>query len=452
SHPRSVPRSSSTGRQPARSRADMTGDLFGPPPGRHRPVTPARQPAPSLLHTAKAQAAAINSEWSHDRNDVLTVGAVNMIAKNLLESALPPMWIQGEVNGWKRQGTTGHCYFAIRDAHAQIRCVMFRADAQQLPTDPADGMEVRILGTLTLYEKRGEYQCVVRDLEAKGAGGLWRVAFDKLKTKLEAEGLLAPERKRAMPMHPRTIGVVTSPVGAALHDILQVVRRRAPWTRIVFSPARVQGEGAARDIARALNMFCEQKDVELVIVGRGGGGTEDLWAFNEEAVARAIAGCPVPVISAVGHETDITIADLIADLRAPTPSAAAEHAVPDGTMIRRDLDAAESRLRHALRRGVSVRRDRVIQVRERMETAMREIIVHEKRQLVHMGGKLDALSPLGALLRGFAVPRSPQKRVLRRVADFHNGDLFTLRVTDGTIEARVTGTAADGAAKKDIFE
>ncbi len=437
----------------------MTGDLFGPPPGRRRPVTPARPKAPSLLHTAQAQAEAQTqaaglqgdtSDWSTKRTDVLTVGAANMVAKNLLES-VPALWIQGEVIGWKRHSATGHCYFGIRDAYAQIRCVMFRMDAQQLPTDPADGMEVRILGNLTLYEKKGEYQCVVRDLEAKGAGGLWRVAFDKLKAKLEAEGLLAPERRRALPLHPRVIGVVTSPVGAALQDILQVVRRRAPWTKIVFSPARVQGEGAARDIARALNLFCEEKDVELVIVGRGGGGTEDLWAFNEEVVARAIAGCPVPVISAVGHETDITIADLVADLRAPTPSAAAAHAVPDGEMVRRDLHAAEGRLRQALRRGVAVRRDRLVHVRTRMESAMRENVTSEKRRLVHMGERLDALSPLGALLRGFAVPRSPEKRVLRRIADFHTGDHFTLRVTDGTVECRVLGVPGE-KLQKDIFD
>jgi exodeoxyribonuclease VII large subunit len=401
----------------------MSGDLFRQPAGR---------PRRALVPDAAG--------WGLKSADagVLTVAAVNALAKNVLENALPPLWIQGEVTGWKRH-SSGHCYFGIRDNHAQIRCVMFRADAQQLPTDPADGMEVRILGTLTLYEKRGEYQLVVRDLEAKGAGGLRRLAFERLRAKLDAEGLLAPERKRPLPQYPRTIGVVTSPVGAALHDILQVVRRRAPWTRIVFSPARVQGTDAARDIARALHLFCDQTDVELVIVGRGGGGTEDLWAFNEEPVARAIAACPIPVISAVGHEIDITIADLIADLRAPTPSAAAEHAVPDGDTLRRDLDDAEDRLRHALRRGVAVRRERLVQQRARIEKVMREALLRERRGLGHMGEKLDALSPLGALLRGFAVPRAADGRVLRRAADFDTGRPFSLRVTDGTIECLVEG-------------
>jgi exodeoxyribonuclease VII large subunit len=417
----------------------MQDEFFARPPRQRTP--PLNRSAPP--QSGHSDTSANDGEWGHKRTNVLTVGAVAMIAKNTLEQAIPPMWIQGEVVGWKRQPATGHCYFSIRDAHAQIRCVMFRMDAQQLPTDPADGMEVRILGTLTLYEKRGDFQCVVRDLEAKGTGGLWRLAFERLKAKLEAEGLLKPERKRPIPAYPRTIGVVTSPVGAALHDILQVVKRRAPWTRVVFSPAKVQGKDAARDIARALHMFCDQKDVELVIVGRGGGGTDDLWAFNEEAVARAITSCPVPVISAVGHEIDITIADLVADLRAPTPSAAAEHAVPDGDVLRRDLANAEHRLRHALRRGVTVRRDRLVQYRARMDAAMREIVLYEKRRLAHMGEKLDALSPLGALARGFAVPRSPDRRVLRRVADFNPGDRFQLRVTDGDVHCRVERDPSD---------
>jgi exodeoxyribonuclease VII large subunit len=436
----------------------MQEEFFSRPPRRRTPPLNriADPPAGARASATGAQASATGGtegEWAQKRTNVLTVGAVAMIAKNTLEQAIPPMWIQGEVVGWKRQPATGHCYFSIRDAHAQIRCVMFRMDAQQLPTDPADGMEVRILGTLTLYEKRGDFQCIVRDLEARGTGGLWRLAFERLKARLDAEGLLAPERKRAIPMYPRTIGVVTSPVGAALHDILQVVRRRAPWTRVVFSPAKVQGKDAARDIARALHKFCEAKDVELVIVGRGGGGTDDLWAFNEEAVARAITSCPVPVISAVGHEIDITIADLVADLRAPTPSAAAEHAVPDGDVLRRDLAAAEHRLRHALRRGVTVRRERLVQSRARMESAMREVVLYEKRRLGHMGENLDALSPLGALARGFAVPRSPERRVLRRVADFKPGDRFQLRVTDGDVSCRVEPDVSDTpAVQTSIFE
>jgi exodeoxyribonuclease VII large subunit len=424
----------------------MNGEFFARPPRRRQEPLPPLARGPSKL----ADSLDDKGEWATQRPDVLTVGAVNMIAKNLLESALPAVWIQGEVIGWKRHAS-GHCYFGIRDAYAQIKCVMFRADAQQLPTDPADGMEVRILGSLTLYEKKGEYQCVVRDLEAKGSGGLWRIAFDKLKAKLDAVGLLEPARKRAIPMYPRTIGVVTSPVGAALHDILQVVKRRAPWTRVVFSPARVQGQGAAQDIARALRMFCDQKDVELVIVGRGGGGSDDLWAFNEEAVARAIVNCHVPVISAVGHEIDYTIADLVADVRAPTPSAAAERAVPDQLILRRDLDAAEGRLRHALRRGVAVKRERVVQARTRIEDAMHEIAVYERRRLGHMGEKLDALSPLGALARGFAVPRSPAKKVLRRMADFRPGDRFELRVTDGAVDCRVMD-ANPAIVQTDIFD
>ena len=407
----------------------MNGDLFEPP----------RNPRPR-----RAPVTDNSAGWSRDaaQPQVYSVAEVNALAKNLIETALPPLWIQGEVTSWKRHAS-GHCYFALKDKYAQVRAVMFRTDAQRLPADPGDGMEVRVLGTLTLYEKRGEFQLVVRELEAKGAGGLWRVAFERLRAKLDAEGALAPARKRQIPQHPRTIGVVTSPVGAVLHDILQVVQRRAPWTRIVFSPAKVQGDGAAHDIARALYMFCEQDDVELVIVGRGGGSTEDLWCFNDEVVARAILNCPVPVISAVGHETDVTIADLVADLRAPTPSAAAEHAVPDGALVRRDLAVAETRLTNALRRGVSLRRERLVHMRKRLESSMRDTVQHEKRRLAHAGEKLDALSPLGALARGFAVPRSPSKKVLRRRKDFVQGDPFELRVADGTIDCRVEDVKND---------
>ncbi|MFW6078957.1 MAG: exodeoxyribonuclease VII large subunit, partial [Gemmatimonadota bacterium] len=242
--------------------------------------------------------------------------AVNALARELLESAFPPLWVRGEVTGWTR-ASSGHCYFALRDADAQLRCVMFRGEASRLPTDPEEGMEVRALGELTIYERRGGFQLIVRELDARGADGLWRLAFERLKRTLEAEGLLAAERKRPLPRHPASVGVVTSPVGAALQDILNVIERRAPWTRVVLSATRVQGDGAAEEIARAIHRFdgLDGRDaVDVLVVGRGGGSVEDLWAFNEEPVARAIAACPVPVVSAVGHEVDVTIADLVADV------------------------------------------------------------------------------------------------------------------------------------------
>jgi exodeoxyribonuclease VII large subunit len=361
------------------------------------------------------------------------------MAKEMLETALPPLWVQGEVTGWKRH-TSGHCYFGLRDRSAQIRCVLFRSDAQRLPADPEEGMEVRTLGRVTLYEARGEYQFVAREIEGMGAGGLWRVAFEKLYRKLDAEGLLAPERKRPLPRHPAAIAVVTSPVGAALQDILRVISMRAPWTRVLLSPARVQGEGAPSDLARAIRLAGRSGLADVIIVGRGGGSTEDLWAFNDEVVARAIASSPVPVISAVGHEIDTTIADLVADLRAATPSAAAERAVPDRAAMARELSTAEDRVRSGLARWVLKRRDRMENARNALTRSVRRTSRRRKELLSQYGEKLDALSPLGALRRGFAVPLGRSGRILRSVDVFEPGDAFDLRVADGTVPCRVEDT------------
>jgi exodeoxyribonuclease VII large subunit len=388
---------------------------------------------------------------------IVSVGALNALVRELLEARVPPLWVEGEISGWKRYGS-GHCYFCLRDSDAQVSAVMFRADAQRLPIQPEEGMHVRAFGTVSLYEKRGDFQLVVRRLEATGDGGLWRLAFERLRDRLAAEGLLDPARRRPLPAFPRTVGIVTSPVGAALQDILHIVERRAPWTRVLLSPARVQGEGAAADIARALRLLYASGLADVIIVGRGGGSVEDLWAFNEEPVARAILESPVPVISAVGHETDVTIADLVADLRAPTPSAAAEHAVPDGAVLREELGVHRLRLGRALRRYAADRRERIEWAAERLEQRMRRLAESRQRQLDVAGerlerrirrlldaraaelgrlaGQVQALSPLQALARGFAVPLDEDGRVLRRRAEFAPGRRFSLRVADGTVACR----------------
>lgn len=371
-----------------------------------------------------------------------TVSAINALVREFLEGAFPPLWVAGEVSGWKRH-TSGHCYFTLRDAAAQLRCVMFRSDAKRLPTDPDEGMEVRVFGTLTLYEQRGDYQLVVRELEAEGAGGLWRLAFEKLRAKLEAEGLLAAERKRPLPRFPMTVAVVTSPVGAALQDILHVIGRRAPWTRVLVSPAKVQGDGAAEDIARAIERVARHGGADVVIVARGGGSVEDLWAFNEEPVARAIAACPIPVITGVGHEIDVTIADLVADVRAPTPSAAAETAVPDRAVLARYLEDLGDRMPAALRQIVAERRGEVLLQRTGLERAMRDLVRRKRERLLQAAGKLEALSPLSSLRRGYAVPLGLDGRVLRRAADFGVGERFRLRVVDGSVACRVEGVELD---------
>lgn len=367
----------------------------------------------------------------------LTVYGLVAMAKGLLESAYPPMWVSGEVTGWKRDARLGHRYFTLRDQRAQVRCVMWASDAQRLPTDPDEGMEVRVLGSLTLYEKRGEFNFRVRSLEAIKAGGLYRVAFEKLKARLEQEGLLSAERKRPLPRFPATVGVITSPVGAALHDITRVIQQRAPWTRVIFAPARVQGEGAALDIARAIRLFERARVADVLIVGRGGGAAEDLWAFNEEVVARAIASSRVPIVSAVGHEVDTTIADLVADARAATPSAAAERVVPDRRDLQRGLATVETRLAAALRRRGARSLSEVEGLERVLNSLMRDHVRERRTRLAHLAAQLDALSPLAALRRGYAVPLDEHRHVLRTTGEFPPGLAFTLRVTDGAVGCTV---------------
>lgn len=364
---------------------------------------------------------------------VWSVSEVNEAVRSLLEKNVPPLWVTGEVGSWKR-AASGHCYFNLKDETAQLRCVMWRADAARLPMDPEEGMRVRAFGQLTLYEARGEFQLVARSLDGEGEEGLWKLAFERLRKRLDEEGLLRPERKRPLPRFPQTVGVVTSLSGAALHDILTVLRRRAPWVRVLVRGVRVQGEGAAQEIADAVALMAGSEMVEVLIVGRGGGSVEDLWAFNEEAVARAVADAVVPVVSAVGHEVDVTISDLVADLRAPTPSAAAEAVAPDREEIRRYLDGASARLARGLRRAVETRKGRVTEGRRGLERAIRSRIHTHRHALGSLGGKMDALSPLSTLRRGYAVPLEPGGRVLRRADDFDPGAAFHLRVVDGRIE------------------
>ena len=389
---------------------------------------------------------------------VWSVTQVNRAVRRLLEDTIESLWIGGEVANWTRT-RSGHCYFTLKDEQSQLRSVMFKTEAETLPADPEEGTTVRAFGGLTLYEARGEYQLVVRRLEAQDAEGLWRQAFERLRLKLEAEGLLAPERKRALPRFPKAVGVVTSLVGAALADILTVVRRRAPWTRVVVRGARVQGEGSGDEVAEAIAALGGSGLVDVLIVGRGGGSLEDLWAFNEEVVARAIVACPVPVISAVGHEVDVTISDLVADVRAPTPSAGAEAAVEDGEGLSDALSVTRTRMSGALR-AITFRRREVLGVRlgqlrrsgvglvqprraavsrtgDRMESAVRGIAMLKKARLTEVAGKMDVLSPLATLGRGYALPQDASGRILRTVEAFKKGDRFSLRVSDGSVPCEV---------------
>ena len=371
----------------------------------------------------------------------MRVGEVNAAARELIEGVFPPLWVHGEIANFTR-ARSGHCYFSLRDGVAQLRCVMWRDEARRLPTPPGEGMQVRALGRLTLYEQRGEFQLSVFELEAKGEG-LWKLAFDRLRTKLDAEGLTSPVRKRGIPAHPECVGIVTSSAGAALRDIVTVIRRRAPWTRIVLASARVQGEGAAEEVADAIRLMGRAACADVLIVGRGGGSIEDLWAFNEEAVARAIAESPVPVISAVGHETDFTIADLVADLRAPTPSAAAEAAVPDGAAVQREVEDLRVRLVECTRDRIADGREAIFNARLDLQAAAERALRARRESLAGTAVRLQALSPLNVLSRGYAVPLGPGGRVLRRAGDFAPGDDFDLRVADGVVLCRVTGHGAE---------
>lgn len=364
-----------------------------------------------------------------------TVSAVNAAARELVESLFPPVWVMGEVSNFTR-ARSGHCYFSLRDADSQLRCVMWRDEARRLPTTPAEGMQVRALGRLSLYEPRGEFQLVVSDLDARG-DGLWKLAFDRLRIRLDREGLLAPERKRPIPRQPRCVGLVTSASGAALRDMLAVIRRRAPWTEVVLCSCRVQGEGAAEEIASSIRMFARARCADVLIVGRGGGSVEDLWAFNEEVVARALADSPVPTISAVGHETDFTIADLVADLRVPTPSAAAEAAVPERTALTRAASELTVRLASSMEGRLVEMRDATDVERAALVDVMESLRNRRRDRVAALAGRLNALSPLSALGRGFAVPLGATGQVLRSTQDFVPGAGFQLRVADGIVACEV---------------
>ncbi|MEO6778563.1 MAG: exodeoxyribonuclease VII large subunit [Gemmatimonadaceae bacterium] len=357
-------------------------------------------------------------------------------ARAVIEGSLSPLWVRGEVSGFKRH-RNGHWYFCLRDSSAQVQCVVWSRSQRGIPAAPDEGMEVTAYGQLTVYPARGEMHLNVTALDAVG-DGLWRKAMEETRLRLDRDGLLAPERKRPLPLSPTRVGMVTSPDGAALRDVISVIRRRAPHVSIIVSAATVQGANAPGEIVAAIQRICRYGEIDVLIIGRGGGGREDLWAFNDESVARAISNATVPVISGVGHEIDITIADLIADHRAATPSAAAEAAVPMQSELLARLRGYGQELCSSLSQCTASARDRL----ETGATALRRAAAldAERRRsaVAATAGRLNALSPLATLARGYAVARSVPNRVtLSSVDDFHTGDVFTLTVRDGDITARV---------------
>ncbi|WP_020209411.1 exodeoxyribonuclease VII large subunit [Gilvimarinus chinensis] len=438
--------------------------------------------------------------------EVLSVSRLNWISRQLLETHLPLIWVEGEISNLARP-SSGHWYFTLKDDKAQVRCAMFRGRNQQVRFDIQNGRQVLLRARVSIYEGRGDYQLVAEHMEEAGLGALQR-AFDALKSKLASEGLFAPEGKQALPPHPEHIGVITSATGAAIRDVLAVIQRRYPTQKVTVLPVPVQGEQAASAIIQALQLAERSQLFDLLILTRGGGSIEDLWAFNDEALARQIRSCPIPLISAVGHETDFTIADFVADHRAPTPSAAAEIAVPDvrehiNTLKQRELalgkaiatqlaqvhaklDALQKRLRHpgeSLRHQaqrldqLEIRLTRSMQQRltqcsqqfanlqkrqqhqapqprlkqaqqnlaglqQRLEHTMQLRLANLQQQLQEKARLLDSVSPLATLNRGFAVVKDAQGTVVRDASQLQAKQQLTTQLGTGEFTSEVIATSS----------
>ncbi|MPZ42397.1 MAG: exodeoxyribonuclease VII large subunit [Betaproteobacteria bacterium] len=432
---------------------------------------------------------------------VIGVSALNRMVRDMLEHALPLMWIRGEVSNFTC-AASGHCYFTLKDAGAQVRCTMFRSRARLLDWQPGNGMQIEVRALATLFEPRGEFQLNVEAVRRSGMGALYE-AFERLKTRLAAEGLFDNERKRPLPEYPRRVGIVTSPQAAALRDVLSILRKRMPALPVIVYPAPVQGAGAAQYIARAIETASRRLECDVLIVCRGGGSIEDLWSFNEEVVARAIHACALPVVSAVGHETDFTIADFVADLRAPTPTAAAQAVSPDRQQMllrvadvrrhlvrcfarnldrlwqsldylgRRLIDPRErvriecrhlehlaSRLAHAGSRSLAAERWQLADLRQRLSaacldpqrhwsllqhlrvrfhSACRHRLQARQAAVEALGARLRALDPHAVLSRGYAIATDQRGRIVADAAAVAAGELLNVRVARGLIESRVTG-------------
>ena len=342
----------------------------------------------------------LRTDLFQQTSKVLTVTELTRSIRSALEAKFRAVWVQGEISNYKLH-PSGHQYFTLKDQRTQISCVIWRDTIAPSRQPLVDGSQVQVYGIVTVFEARGQYQLNVQILQPRGVG-LLQAKFEALKRKLEAEGLFATERKRPLPKFPRRIGIVTSPTGAAIRDMVNVLRRRAPWLQILINPARVQGTGAAQEIAVAIRELALPNEafapLDLIVVTRGGGSIEDLWEFNEEIVARAIFHSPVPIVSAVGHEIDFTISDFVADLRAPTPSAAAELIVPDIIDLQRRIDSCTRALSRQLLNRVRDAQQRLDHSRETLQRCLAHKIDSYKRGLLHITRALQARSPARELM------------------------------------------------------
>lgn len=368
-----------------------------------------------------------------------SVSEVNQYLKQLLESQsdLHHIPVMGEVSNFKRYAS-GHCYFTLKDEKSALKCVMFKSSAVRLSFTPQNGEKVVALGSISVYERDGVYQLYVTAMRRQGIGDLMQ-AYEALKEKLTKEGLFDESRKKPLPRLPRAIGIITSPSGAAVHDIITVSRRRNKGVKLILYPVKVQGEEAAGEIVRAIDFFHRHHLADLLIVGRGGGSIEDLWAFNEEPVVRAIAASKIPIISAVGHETDFTLSDFAADARAATPSQAAEIAVIDVAAYRNGIAFYWDKAAKLLEKEIHENAQLADSLQQELTQAMAAELDAKKHRLSLMAAKLSALSPLTVLSRGYSITTTAGHRAVQGVSDVSVGDTIRTTVADGTISSVVSG-------------
>lgn len=391
---------------------------------------------------------------------VLTITEISEYIKKLLEGdpMLGQVWLKGEISNFKRH-SSGHLYLTLKDGGAVLRAVMFRGAAGNLAFEPRDGMKVMVRCKISAYPASGNYQAYVLEMEQDGIGDL-HAAFEKLKQKLYAEGLFSPEHKKPIPRFPSRVGIVTSPTGAALQDMKNVMGRRFPYAKLLIYPALVQGEDAAAQIMEGIRYFNDTKSADVLIIGRGGGSIEDLWAFNDEALARVIYDSEIPIISAVGHEIDFTISDFVSDRRAPTPSAAAELAVPAEEEVRQRLNNAQRKLSALFQANISAKQMRMEQLSVQKVFARFADTLNERRMkiddmmamiqkdcntglqmrrqtLAKWAAALEGYSPLGIMQRGYGILQDEQGNLIRKTADVKSGDIMSVTVTDGKIQTKV---------------
>jgi len=367
---------------------------------------------------------------------IYTVSELTRYIRTVLEDTFPAVWVEGEISNFI-QHTSGHMYFSLKDESSVLNCVLFKGINQRLKFKPGNGQKVIAAGKISVYDKRGQYQLYVEKIEPKGIGAL-QLALEQLKKRLEKEGLFDKARKKPIPYLPQRIGVITSPTGAAIRDILNVTKRRFQNVDLILNPVRVQGKGSELEIAEAIEDFNKFKKLDVIIVGRGGGSLEDLWAFNEEIVARAIFESKIPIISAIGHEIDWTIADFVSDFRAPTPSAAAELVIPRKEDLKKRVEELVTRIKQYPLELLQQYEQELDDLIKDLAKSMKHIVDITQGKLENLWGKLHALSPFAVLDRGYSITTKIEtKKVLKDIKELKTGDLIKTRLKKGEINSKI---------------